>query len=145
MYKNILYPLDILDETCWHGSLPIVKEYVQTFKAKLHIMSVIPNYGMTMVSQYFPEGSVDKVIAKTKEQLHHFADTQLKEKNIDVGNIIVSKGSSVYQAIIDTAEEIKADLIMVSAHRPELRDYLLGPNAAKVVRHTKTSVLVMRY
>ena len=56
---------------------------------------------------------------------------------------IVAKGS-VYECIIKTANEIKADLIVMSAHRPELKDYLLGPNAAKVVRHSDRSVLVVR-
>ena len=32
----------------------------------------------------------------------------------------------------------------MSANRPELKDYLLGPNAARVVRHSDVSVLVVR-
>ncbi|MBT6187404.1 MAG: universal stress protein, partial [Rhodospirillales bacterium] len=30
------------------------------------------------------------------------------------------------------------------SHRPALKDYLLGPNAAQVVRHADVSVLVVR-
>ena len=98
-----------------------------------------------IVSQYFPQGSVDKVIEKTQIALHDFVDNNLRDSKIKIGNVIVSKGGAVYHQIMDTADEIGSDLIMVSAHRPELRDYLLGPNAAKVVRHSKTSVLVMRF
>jgi nucleotide-binding universal stress UspA family protein len=32
----------------------------------------------------------------------------------------------------------------MGSHRPELSDYLLGPNAGKVVRHAKCSVMVVR-
>lgn len=32
----------------------------------------------------------------------------------------------------------------MAAHRPALKDYLLGPNAARVVRHSNCSVLVVR-
>jgi nucleotide-binding universal stress UspA family protein len=35
-------------------------------------------------------------------------------------------------------------VIVLASHRPELKDYLLGPNAARVVRHAKCSVLVVR-
>jgi nucleotide-binding universal stress UspA family protein len=145
MYKNILYPIDIFENNSWNDSLPIVKELVTKFNAKLHIMTAVPDYGMSLVSQYFPKGSVDRVIEKTKEALHQFVDENLTDDSIDIGHIIVAKGGAVYQSIINTADKIDADLIMISAHRPELRDYLLGPNSAKVVRHSKRSVLVMRY
>ena len=56
---------------------------------------------------------------------------------------IVSHGT-VYKEIIDAAKSIKVDLIVLASHRPELRDYLLGPNAARVVRHFPGSVLVVR-
>ena len=36
------------------------------------------------------------------------------------------------------------DLIIVASHRPGLQDYFLGSTAAKVVRHAKCSVLVIR-
>ena len=145
MYKNILYPVDIFDQSSWQDSLPIVKEYCSTFKATLHIMTAIPDYGMSLVSQYFPKGSVDTVVDKTKTALHDFVNNEVKEKKIKIGNIVVCKGGAVYQSIIDTAIKIDSDLIMISAHRPDLKDYLLGPNSAKVVRHSKISVLVMRY
>ena len=38
----------------------------------------------------------------------------------------------------------EADLIVVGSHRPAMRDYLLGTNAARVVRHAHCSVLVAR-
>ena len=144
MYKDILYPVDIMEEGSWLESLPVVEEFVSAFGANLHVMTAIPDYGMSIVSQYFPKGSVDRVVKNTQQELHKFVDENLRKENIKIGNIIVSKGGSVYQSIMDTAEKIGADLIMVSAHRPELKDYLLGPNSAKVVRHSGLSVLVMR-
>ena len=144
MYNNILYPVDIYEKSSWEESLPIVIEYATSFNATVHIMTAIPDYGMALVSQYFPKSAVDKVLDNTKEELHKFVENKFNSKKLKIGNIIVKKGGSVYQSIIDVAEKIDADLILVSAHRPELKDYLLGPNAAKVVRHSKRSVLVMR-
>ncbi len=35
-------------------------------------------------------------------------------------------------------------MIVMASHRPEMSDYLLGPNAARVVRHARRSVSVIR-
>jgi nucleotide-binding universal stress UspA family protein len=56
---------------------------------------------------------------------------------------IVAAGK-IYQEILRVADEVGADLIVMGSHRPELSDYLLGPNAARVVRHADCSVMVVR-
>ncbi len=48
------------------------------------------------------------------------------------------------EEILKAAAESDCDLIVVASHRPALKDYLLGPNAARVVRHANCSVLVVR-
>lgn len=141
MYKDILYPVDISEEGSWDDSLPVAIGMAEAFNARLHIVTVISDYGMSLVAQYFPQGSVEKVIEKTNKALHKFVDDHVP-KNIKVQHI-VAKGS-VYECIIKTADEIHADLIVMSAYRPGLKDYLLGPNAGKVVRHSTRSVLVVR-
>jgi nucleotide-binding universal stress UspA family protein len=53
----------------------------------------------------------------------------------------------IHQEILDEAKEIKADLIVMSSHRPQkagIRTYFLGSNAGHVVRYAKCSVLVVR-
>jgi nucleotide-binding universal stress UspA family protein len=56
---------------------------------------------------------------------------------------IVAQGT-IYHEIIQAAEQVDADLIVMASHRPELEDYLIGPNATRVVRHCNRSVLVVR-
>jgi nucleotide-binding universal stress UspA family protein len=141
MYKDILFPVDITQDSSWGTALPVVLEYVEAFNAKLHVLYVVSDYGMSIVQQYFPKGAVEEVITKAKADLHSFVETHVPA-GIKVQHII-GRGS-VYDCIIDTAEKVGADLIVMSANRPELKDYLLGPNAAKVVRHSEISVLVVR-
>ncbi|MFC6689379.1 universal stress protein [Jhaorihella thermophila] len=50
----------------------------------------------------------------------------------------------VYREVLRVAEEAGSDLIVVGAHNPELRDYLLGSNAARIARHASCSVYVVR-
>ena len=142
MYKNILFPIDITEDGSWKDSLPVMIDYAKSFNATVHILTVISGGSMSLVQQYFPKGSVEKMVEETNISLRSFVETNLKSQGIKT-QCIVAKGS-VYECIIKTANKINVDLIVMSAHRPDLKDYLLGPNAAKVVRHSKKSVLVVR-
>ena len=51
---------------------------------------------------------------------------------------------SVYDQVLAEATEFNADLIVVGSHRPSMSTYLIGSNAARIVRHAKCSVLVVR-
>ncbi|WP_142847412.1 universal stress protein [Telmatospirillum sp. J64-1] len=141
MYKDILVTVDLGDESSWRRALPTAVEYAKAFESRLHVMTVLPDFGMSIVGQFFPRDHEDKMVKGVTEALHAFVKQHVPE-GIPVQHII-SQGT-VYEAILDMAERIKADLIIMAAHRPELRDYLLGPNAARVVRHAHCSVLVVR-
>ena len=56
---------------------------------------------------------------------------------------VVTMGS-VYHDVLAEADRLKADLIVVGSHRPSMATYLLGSNAATIVRHARCSVLVVR-
>lgn len=144
MYKDILLPVDITDKHSWKSALNIVIEYVSAFNSNLHILYVVSESGMSIVAQYFPKSSVQEVLDKANSDLHDFVNKNIP-KNLIESHVqhIIGKGS-VYDCIIDTSSKINADLIVMPAHRPELKDYLLGPNSAKVVRHSNISVLVVR-
>lgn len=139
MYKHILLPID-LDEKKQITLQPAV-DYAKAFGAQLHVMTVVPDFGMSIISQYFPGNSDDKIINAAKEALHHFTKKHIPE-GIKLQHIVAQ--GTVYEVIIETAKKINADLIIMGAHRPDLKDYLLGPNAARVVRHSDKTVLVVR-
>jgi len=141
MYKEILLPIDITQESSWINSLPVVIEYAKVFNSNIHVMTVIPDSGMAMVGQYFSKDAVSRIVEETKKSIHDFCDSNIPK---DLNLFTVVTVGNVYESIITTADKIEADLIVMSAHRPELKDYLLGPNAARVVRHSNKSVLVVR-
>ncbi len=41
-------------------------------------------------------------------------------------------------------QKLPADMVIIASHRPDITTYLLGSNAAAVVRHAECSVLVVR-
>jgi len=59
-------------------------------------------------------------------------------------NILVTHGASIYAEILGVAEEAEADLVVDGSHRPAMKDYLLGTNAARAVRQARCPVLVAR-
>ena len=143
MYKDILLPVDLVESAeSYPRAIEIAKEHAKAFGSVIHIMTVIPDSGMSIVSQYFSKNAISEVIEASNEALHKFVDQHIPEDEYQVQHIVTT--GNVYESIIETAKKIDADLIIMSAHRPELKDYLLGPNAARVVRHSDRSVLVIR-
>jgi nucleotide-binding universal stress UspA family protein len=141
MYKNILLAVDLAQRSAQARAVETAVEYAKAFGSTLHLLTVVPDFGMSMVGGFFPEGFEKKALARTHDELKAYA-----EQAIPAGirrQHIVGHGT-IYKEILRWADELKTDLIVLAAHRPELADYLLGPNAARVVRHARTSVLVVR-
>lgn len=142
MYNHILVPVDLNDETSWEKVLPTAIKLCRVFGATLHLMTVVPEVGLhAAVVQYFPDDFEDQIKHQVSEELHAFSARQIPA-GIKVQNII-SHGK-IYKEILEAAKRVKADMIVMGAHHPELEDYLLGPNAARVVRHADCSVMVVR-
>ncbi len=141
MYKNILLPVDIVQDNTVDKAISVAVEYAEAFSAKIYLMTCIPDSGMAIVNQYFSKSKVNEIVGSTNKELHVISKDNIPD-TIEVQHIVTT--GTVYESIINTAKKIDADLIIMSAHRPELKDYLLGPNSARVVRHSNRSVLVVR-
>ena len=141
MFKNILLSVDLQDEDSTRKALNLCVEMCRAMGAKLNILTVVPDFGLPVVEQYFPKDAEAKMIAEAKRQLTEVCCADIPE-DIKVRHIVAQ--GAIYHRIIEMADKVDADLIVVTAHRPELKDYLLGPNAARVVRHSERSVLVVR-
>jgi len=139
MYKEILLSIDLEDENSWRKALPTAVEYAKAFGSRIHVVTVVPEFGL--VRQFFPNNYENQLKDTVKTKLHEFTADKIPDE-IAVQHIIAH--GTIYEEIKKAAEQINADLIIMASHRPELGDYLLGPNAARVVRHSKRSVLVVR-
>jgi nucleotide-binding universal stress UspA family protein len=141
MYKYILLAVDLNDDSSWEKALPEASEYCAAFGATLHMMAVVPDFVLPSVAQFFPEDFKDKAIAQATKELEALAGRAVP-KGVTV-ECSVGYGT-IYSEILRVAKDKGADLIVMASHRPALKDYLLGPNAARVVRHANCSVLVVR-
>ncbi len=141
MFKDILMPIDLGDVESSRKAVSTAIGLGRTEGARLHLLCVVPGYSMSIVSQYFPAGFEEKSLAEATRQLDDFIAKNIPAET--TSRAIVANGT-VYEEILKAARETKCDLIVMASHRPELKDYLLGPNAARVVRHATCSVLVVR-
>lgn len=136
MYKTILVPVESshIDESA--ATIEMASSYGND-ETKIHLLNVfdeIPKWA----SMNLPKDVVNESIQLIENGLQSIA----KEAGEQVDSE-VRVGHS-YKTILEVAEEINADLIIIASHQPDVQDYFLGSTAAKVVRHARCSVLVLR-
>lgn len=141
MYKNIILPIDLSDLNSWKLTVPTAINFINAFEAELHLINVIPDIGISMLEEYLPTQWMNNQKNKHLAHLSELAEQYIPQ-NVKVTKY-VTRGH-IYDEIINYAEKVNADLMIVPAIRPELQDYMLGPNVSKIVRHSKISVLVVR-
>ena len=141
MFKIILAAIDLTDESSWVKTIPTAVNLCQSTGARLNLLTVIPDFGMSIVAQHFPKDFAENALAETRTKLGVFASEHIPD---GIKKTLLVAQGTIYEEIIKTGNEISADLVIVASHRPSLKDFLLGPNAARVVRHFKRSVLVVR-
>lgn len=141
MYKSILLPIDVADDSHSKKALETALRLATDYKATLHIVTVVPDFGVGMVSSYFEKDFPTKAIESTEKLLNDFAKKHIGDKVRYETKVCYG---TIYDQIIETAKEAGCDLIVMGSHRPALEDYLIGPNAARVMRHSKQSVFIVR-
>ncbi len=141
MFKEILLPVDLGDPDSSKKALSVAVELSQGAGARLHVLTVVPGFGMSIISQYFPEDFEEKSQAGAAQQLDDYIGANIPS---DIATQAIVANGTIYEEILRVAAETGSDLIVMTSQRPELKDYLLGPNAARVVRHANCSVLVVR-
>lgn len=140
MAMKILVPIDLNIADADQGTL---REALRLLEdgGVLHIVTVLPDYGLPMVSDQFDRSREARAHEATRVALANWVADHVPA-GIEARTQVLT--GTVYDQIIRAANRIGVDLIVIGAHRPEISDYLLGSNAARVVRHAKQSVYVVR-
>ena len=141
MARTILLPVDLTDEKSWRSALAEAVAMLRARGGVLHVVTVMPDFGMSLVGSYFRKDYEREALRAVGAALGDWVTANVPE-DIDVHPHVLH--GSIYDEILRAADKLGADLIVIGSHRPELKDYLLGPNAARVVRHAHQSVYVVR-
>lgn len=141
MFNKILLPIDLGEESSIEKPLAVAERLARDYDAELHVMTVIPTYSLPVVGSYFPKTFEREAMDATKEALKSLLQDRAEDPSRIKGHVA---HGTIYAEINRVAEVLGCDVIVMASHRPDLKDYLLGPNAARVVRHAGCSVFVVR-
>ena len=141
MFRNILVPIDLNHAKSQGRAVQTAVELARASGAGLHLVTVVPGFGLPIVASHFPEDFEERAMESTRQALDDFAKRNLPQ-DLEVQRIVAH--GTVYDEILRCADRLGVDLIIMSSHRPEMQDYLLGTNASTTVRHAACSVLVVR-
>jgi universal stress protein G len=143
MYKQILVPVDLTDPELAKPAIATAVMMVNQSGGTVRLINIMP-LTPVMLAEYVPPDFEAQQRKSAEEALAIVA----RETGIDPAR--VSSGvrqGGIYQEILEEANAMKADLIVMTSHRPQrpaVRTYFLGSNAGHVVRYAKCSVLVVR-
>ncbi len=141
MSKHILCAIDLTHDQDARAILAEAGRMAKRDGATLSVVCVLPDYGSSWVGSFFRQGTMKEAATAAMETLRRMVDEVLSDH--EQVQCIVEIGT-VYEKVIEAISECGADLAVVGAHKPDLADRIIGPNAARVSRHAPVSVLVLR-
>jgi nucleotide-binding universal stress UspA family protein len=141
MFKSILVPIDLADTDLAKPAIATAATLSQTWSGAVRLLNVLPMTPV-MLAEYVPADFDAQQRQTSEEALAIVA----RESGIEAARIsgAVRQGG-IYHEILEEAAAMRADLIVMTSHRPAMRTYFLGSNAGHVVRYAKCSVLVVRH
>jgi nucleotide-binding universal stress UspA family protein len=140
MYKRILVPIDLSDVELAKPAIASAVMMANETNGIVRLINVLPTTPV-MLTEYVPADFEVQQRAAAEEAIAIVArETGLPAERIST---VVRQGS-VDREILDEAQAMAADLIVMSSHRTGMRTYFLGSNAGHVVRYAACSVLVVR-
>jgi len=141
MFKNILVPVDLAEPELAKRAIAAACTMVRGSNGSVRLLNVMPMTPV-MLAEYVPPDFDVQQRGSAEESLAAIAkDSGLEPTKVST---VVRQGG-IYHEILEEAAAIKADLIVMTSHRPAMRTYFLGSNAGHVVRYAKCSVLVVRH
>ena len=141
MAERILVPIDTHEESSWRDVLPVAVAQAGLDGGTLHVMTVVEHVEVNLPGVPAPQ----EISRKRRDQAaRKLAELTRGSVPAEVPCETTAVVGNVHREILRQAEQVRADLIIMASHRPQLSDYLLGAHAARVVRHAQCSVYVVR-
>ena len=135
MFKKILVPVDISHLERVDSMVSAARQMGADAEIILmNAVETIPAY----VQAEIPVTVIDETIENSRAHLEKLAEKMPGKITVEM-----AEGHAA-SAILDLADEQKVDAIVIASHKPGWQDYLIGSTAARVVRHAKCCVLVVR-
>jgi len=140
MFKKILVPVDLTEPEFAKPAIDAAVELARASGGEVRIVNVLPMTPV-MLAEYVPADFDTQQRQSSEEAIAKLA----KESGFDASRLsTVVRQGGIYHEVLEEAELMGTDLIVMVSHRPALKTYFLGSNAGHVVRYAACSVLVVR-
>jgi len=140
MFKTILVPVDLAEIETSQPAIDTAVALAEISGGTIRLVYVRSLVPMTYM-EFVPPGFTEDQEREAEESVAKVAATvPLPAERVSA----TVRLGSVYNEVLQEAEDTGADLIVVGSHRPSMATYLLGSNASTIVRHARSSVLVVR-
>ena len=141
--RPVLCAVDISNKDRDTDVLKMAQKMARLDDAQLDVITVVPDFGMSVVGGFFEPHHHEKAVEEAQRLLSEVvADALGEDTDANVRHLVAT--GNAYEEILKAAEVAGTGLIVIGAQKPDFKDYLLGPNASRVVRHSECSVLVVR-
>ena len=141
MFKTILMPIDLQETHLAVKAVKIAIDEARKHSAEIHVLTVIPGFGMPLVSTFFPDNTIKDAMKTVAKELKKYIASNIP--NDITTHPHIAEGSPA-ERILNLAVKLKSDLIIIPSHAQSLGQVFLGSCAAKVVEHARCSVMVIK-
>ena len=140
--KKILWSTDFSDEA--QEALLYADVFANTFNAEIVALHVVPDISPALYdAALFVKEELEKRVAYVKEETQKKFDAMKKSKNLEFKALI--KEGNAAKKIIETAEEEKADLIVLGRRGlSAIEKLFIGSVANQVLRSSSIPVLLTK-
>ena len=136
MYNTILVPIDPSHKERIGPMLETAK-LLADGNTKIILATVVEDIPAYVAAQIPPD-----VLKKSEVEALNGLNAIAKNDGLEAETEI--RRGHAGNTILDIADEKEVDVIVIASHKPGWEDYLIGSTAARVVRHAKCAVHVLR-
>jgi universal stress protein F len=142
MFNKILIPVDLENIEFAEKAMTVVIRQAKDSGASIHVVTVIPGFGMSMVGSFFPEDAMAKALTAVTKKLKTYVEKAVPK---ELKSSIKALQGKPYKEILRESKAVEADLIVIPSHNHKKVDrVLLGSCTSRVVERAKVSVMVIK-
>jgi len=139
MYRNVLVPTDGSDASA--AAVEHAVDLAGRYDARIHALYVVDSGSYGVLGESTP--TVVEALREDGSQAVASVAATAADAGVEVDTAVVE--GAVHRSILDHADEVDADLVVMGTHgRQGIDRYLLGSVTERIVRSSSVPVLTVR-